>query len=115
MGMGLLLALQRCGLSSAVSQEAARHGGRMACLELSAPFRKLNPVSSPCCGVNTHIAFCKVANASSCHRGGGRVGRPSAQASLRAFLDAVTEAPAALVFEGEAGIGKTTLLNDATK
>jgi len=25
------------------------------------------------------------------------VGRPSAQASLRAFLDAVTEAPAALV------------------
>src|SRR3954451_23465204 len=50
-----------------------------------------------------------------CHsgKGGARVDRPSTQANVQAFLDRVKDAPTGLVFEGAAGIGKTTLLLEA--
>jgi DNA-binding CsgD family transcriptional regulator len=41
---------------------------------------------------------------------GGIVGREGELASLRGFVDGAHEAPAALVLEGDAGIGKSTLL-----
>jgi len=41
----------------------------------------------------------------------GIVGRETELAALRRFLDDVSTRPAALVFEGEAGIGKSTLWN----
>ena len=37
------------------------------------------------------------------------IGRDEELESLRRFLDAVPEAPVALVIEGEAGVGKTAL------
>jgi MoxR-like ATPase len=37
------------------------------------------------------------------------IGRDAELASLRAFLSAAHDRPAALLIEGEAGIGKTTL------
>jgi DNA-binding CsgD family transcriptional regulator len=41
---------------------------------------------------------------------GDVIGRPSERAAIGRFLEAVATGPAALVFEGDAGIGKTTLL-----
>ena len=41
------------------------------------------------------------------------MGRPSTRSRVTSLLDAAREAPSALVFEGEAGIGKTTMLREA--
>jgi ATP/maltotriose-dependent transcriptional regulator MalT len=43
------------------------------------------------------------------------VGREEELAATRRFLDAVPEGPAAMVIEGEAGIGKTTVWRQATR
>jgi DNA-binding CsgD family transcriptional regulator len=43
----------------------------------------------------------------------GIVGREAERTALRAFIGSISEGPAGLFLEGEAGIGKTTLLDDA--
>jgi len=49
----------------------------------------------------------------SIHPDAGIVGREAELATLNSFLDEVSEGPVSLVFEGEAGMGKTTLLRAA--